>query len=115
MIVGGGRHRRLVLGARYGFLLLTSVVLVLPFAYMVSTSLKERTLVLEYPPRLVPDEPTVSNYTTAWGSNHFGRYFVNSATVAVATTLGVLVLASMMAYGFARFEFPGRRLLFGLV
>jgi multiple sugar transport system permease protein len=115
MIVGVERPRSAATAGRYGLLVVIAAVLVLPFAYMVSTSFKSRTLVLEYPPRLLPDEPTVSNYTAAWGSNNFARYFVNSTGVAVATTVSTVLLASMMAYGFSRFSFPGRRLLFGLV
>jgi multiple sugar transport system permease protein len=115
MIVGVERRRSAATAGRYGLLVVIAAVLVLPFAYMVSTSFKSRTLVLEYPPRLLPDEPTVSNYTAAWGSNNFARYFVNSTGVAVATTVSTVLLASMMAYGFSRFSFPGRRLLFGLV
>jgi multiple sugar transport system permease protein len=115
MIVGSDRHRRATMAVRYGFLTFAAVVLVLPFAYMVSTSLKTRSLVLEYPPRLIPDEPTLQNYSDAWGSNNFARYFVNSTLVAVATTVLTVLLSSMMAYWFARFDFPGRRLLFALV
>lgn len=115
MITGSPARRRAVLGVRYTLLVLGAVVLALPFAYMISTSLKSRAYLLEYPPTLVPAEPTVQNYVEAWTSNRFGRYFLNSLGVAVATTFGTLLLASMMAYGFARFRFPGRRLLFGTV
>ncbi len=45
----------------------------------------------------------------------FGRYFLNSLLVALATTFSAVLLSSMMAYAFARFRFPGRRVLFGLL
>jgi multiple sugar transport system permease protein len=64
-------------------------------------------------PHFIPQHPTVSNYTSAWSSNDFGRYFFNSLVVAIATTFLALWLSSMMAYSFARFRFPGRGLLFG--
>jgi multiple sugar transport system permease protein len=89
--------------------------MVVPFAYMLSTSLKPDRLVLEIPPRFLPSHPTTANYVGAWTSNDFGRYFFNSVVVAVATTLLTVLLASMMAFAFARLEFPGRRLLFGLL
>ena len=57
----------------------------------------------------------MQNYADAWGSNNFARYFLNSTLVAVATTVLTVLLASMMAYGFARFDFPGRRILFAVV
>ncbi|HEY3437789.1 MAG TPA: carbohydrate ABC transporter permease, partial [Actinotalea sp.] len=63
----------------------------------------------------IPSNPTLDNYAQAWGANNFGRYFLNSASVAIATTVGTVLLASMMAYGFARFRFPGKGVLFGMV
>ena len=115
MIVGDHRQRIAGMGTRYAMLIIAAVVLVLPFVYMVSTSLKSRSLVLEFPPKLIPDHPTTANYTDAWGSQNFGRYFLNSTLVAIATTALTVLLAAMMAYGFARFDFPGRRALFAAV
>ncbi|NCT90460.1 carbohydrate ABC transporter permease [Cellulomonas sp. APG4] len=115
MITGSTRRRWTVTAARYGALVLAAAVLALPFVYMVSTSLKPRTLLLEYPPTLVPADPTLANYATAWGANNFGRYFLNSASVALATTVCTVLLASMMAYSFARFRYPGRGVLFATV
>jgi len=115
VIVGDRRQRIAGMGTRYAMLITAAVVLVLPFVYMVSTSLKSRSLVLEFPPKLIPDHPTTTNYTDAWGSQNFGRYFLNSTLVAIATTALTVLLAAMMAYGFARFDFPGRRALFAAV
>ena len=115
MIVGDRRQRIAGMGTRYAILIIAAVVLVLPFVYMVSTSLKSRSLVLEFPPKLIPDHPTTANYADAWGSQNFGRYFLNSTLVAIATTVLTVLLAAMMAYGFARFDFPGRRALFAAV
>lgn len=115
MMTGSPARRRGILATRYTLLVVGAVVLALPFGYMVSTSLKSRALLLEYPPSLVPDEPTLNNYIEAWGANNFGRYFLNSASVALATTLCTVLLASMMAYSFAKFRYPGRGFLFGAV
>lgn len=115
MVLGGRRRSRVVLTSRLALLSFGALVMMLPFAYMVSTSLKPDRLVLEVPPRFLPSHVTVANYTGAWASNEFGRYFFNSIVVAVATTLVTVLLASMMAFAFARFEFPGRRVLFGML
>ncbi len=72
-------------------------------------------LVLEIPPQIIPHHPTTANYTDAWTSNRFSRYFLNSLLVAIATTFAAVLLSSMMAYSFARFRFFGRRVLFGLL
>jgi multiple sugar transport system permease protein len=115
MVVGSVRRMRALLGARLLFLSAGAVVMALPFAYMLSTSFKPDSLVLRLPPEFIPHHPTTANYTGAWSSNQFGHYFLNSVLVAVATTALAVLLSAMMAYAFARFRFPGRALLFGLL
>jgi multiple sugar transport system permease protein len=110
----GANSRRLVV-LRLAILALGAIVLMIPFIYMVLTSFKQNTLVLQIPPQYIPHHPTTANYTQAWTSNDFERYFLNSVVVAIATTVLALLLSSMMAYAFARFSFPGRRVLFGLL
>jgi multiple sugar transport system permease protein len=114
MVVGRSRARA-ALATRLVLLSLGAFVMIVPFAYMLATSLKANSLALEVPPDFVPDDPTTENYRDAWSSNHFGRYFLNSLGVAVATTLISVLLSSMMAYAFSRLRFPGRTLLFGLL
>jgi multiple sugar transport system permease protein len=97
------RHLALILGA---------VVVLIPFLYMVGTSFKPHAFVLELPPSFIPAHPTFDNYRHALTSNHFGRYFMNSAVVALSSTALTLLLSSSLAYAFARFEFPGREGLF---
>ena len=80
--------------------------MVLPFLYMLSTSFKSQQYVLTTPPQWIPHPATTSNYTQAWNTAGFARDFGNSLIVAVATTVLSLLLSSMMAYAFARFEFP---------
>ena len=115
MVVGSPARARALLSVRIGVLSLGAVVMIFPFAYMVATSFKSNALVLQIPPQLLPHHPTDANYTGAWSSNDFGRYFVNSLLVAIATTVLAVWLSSMMAYSFARFRFPAKRLLFGLL
>jgi multiple sugar transport system permease protein len=115
VVVGSPGRARALLSLRVGVLSLGAVVMILPFAYMVATSFKSNALVLQIPPQLFPHHPTIANYTGAWSSNDFGRYFLNSLLVAIATTVLAVWLSSMMAYSFARFRFPGKRLLFGLL
>jgi multiple sugar transport system permease protein len=113
----GTTIRRRLSGNAGRYLILTAgaAVMVLPFLYMVSTSFKSQTYVLTIPPQFVPHPATVSNYTTAWTTENFGRYFVNSIVVAVLSTALSLLLSSMMAYAFARFAFPGREVLFKIL
>jgi multiple sugar transport system permease protein len=110
-----GAQRRSVVSVRLALLTLGAVVMVAPFAYMLATSFKSHAYVFEVPPQFVPKHPTLANYTQAWSSNNFDRYFLNSLVVALATTAISVLLASMMAFAFARYRFAGQRLLFGLL
>lgn len=115
MVVGSRSRALAALSTRLVLLSLGAFVMIVPFAYMLATSFKPNSLALEVPPDFIPDHPTSANYRDAWSSNHFGRYFLNSLGVAVATTLCSVLLSSMMAFAFARLRFPARRLLFGLL
>lgn len=107
------RTRRLASNSvRHALLLGGAALMVTPFLYMISTSFKDQAFVLTVPPQFVPDPATTENYAYAWGSQDFGRYFVNSMIVAIASTLISAWLSSMMAYALARFTFRGRELVF---
>jgi len=106
------RRRRIDYAVRYLILGIAAAVLVYPFLYMLSTSFKTRSLVLSAPLDLIPSNPTLDNYAQALGANNFGRYFLNSAMVAVVSTALIVALSSMMAYAFSRLTFPGKRVLF---
>ncbi len=99
----------------YALLFLGLFATLFPFLYMLSTSLKGTVFVFEYPPKLIPSNPTLANYVSAWKSNHFQTYFLNSVIVTAVTTLCVILLSAMMGFAFARFTFPLKRFLFALV
>jgi multiple sugar transport system permease protein len=89
--------------------------MILPFLWMVSTSLKTRTDVLrEFPPRLIPSTFMISNYSTALTSLPFDRFYVNSLIVAGSVTILQLFTSSLAAFAFARLRFKGRSTLFYL-
>jgi ABC-type glycerol-3-phosphate transport system permease component len=87
-------------------------IVIIPIWYMIVTSFKPQTMVFELPPRLWPKTWTINNYIVALGKDKFGRYFLNSAFVAIASTLLTLLISSMLAFVFARLRFPGKNLLF---
>ena len=99
--------------AAFGIAIVFGVIMLAPFALMVSTAFKPHAYVLEIPPKLIPDPPTLDNFVEAWTSNNFGRYFLNSAIVTTASTIISVTLSAMLGFVFARYEFPGRRILFG--
>jgi multiple sugar transport system permease protein len=96
-------------------LIVGAFVMVLPFLWMVSTSLKTQTDVLrEFPPRLIPSTFLISNYSTALTSLPFDRFYVNSLIVACSVTILQLFTSSLTAYAFARLRFKGRNTIFFL-
>ncbi len=97
----------------YALLLLGVLVVAVPFIYMVTSSLKPQSMVMEMPPRIVPSEITLDNYRDALRTDNFGLYFLNSLFVAITATAITVLLSSMLAYAFARMEFRGKRVLFG--
>jgi len=92
-----------------------AIIMVIPLVYMISTALKGQVYVFEIPPRFIPKEPTLANFIEAWRSNNFSLYFRNSFVVAVATTFISVLCSAMLAYAFARFEFPGKGPTFYLI
>lgn len=94
-------------------LILGSVLMLLPFIWMVSTSLKPGADVFrEYPPRLIPTTVQWSNYKEALTSMPFDRFYLNSFIVAISVTILQLFTASLAAFAFARLRFRGRDILF---
>lgn len=93
-------------------LIVGAAIMVTPFLYMLSTSFKPQAFVLATPPQFIPDPFTLDNYVQAWTTQDFARYAGNSIIVAVVSTGLSVLISSMMAYAFARYEFPGRELIF---
>ena len=98
----------------YIILSLVSIIMILPFLWMISTSLKEAGAVFTYPPKWIPHPVVFKNYLEAWNAVPFGRFFINSIFVAFCVTIGQVTTSSLAAYAFARLEFPGRDKLFFL-
>jgi len=89
-----------------------AIVMVTPFLYMVSTAFKKHSYSLAFDPGLIPANPTITNFIKTWKMNNFQLYFRNSLFVAITSVLFVVLVSSMMAYAFARFEFPGKEIIF---
>lgn len=91
-----------------------SFVMILPFLWMLSTSLKERAEVFTYPPIWIPSTLAWDNYNQALTALPFGRYYLNSLIVASSVTVLQLFTSSLSAFAFARLRFKGRETLFVL-
>lgn len=100
------------------YLLLSAIALVmlLPLIWLVSTAFKSPTEdIFQFPPRLIPAQPTFENFVKVWQTNPFGRYLFNSVVVAGLTVALNLLFCSLAAYPLARLEFRGREVIFSLI
>jgi len=89
-------------------LLAVAVVSIFPLVWMISTSLKMSGLEFTFPPELIPDPVAWSNYTQIWTMARYDLYMRNSFAVTLLATVGTMLSASLVAYGFARLRFFGR-------
>jgi multiple sugar transport system permease protein len=87
----------------------------LPYFWMVSSSLKTGAEVFELPIRWIPREPQWENFPNALSTGSFGTYFYNSGVVAVAVTAANVLFCSLAGYGLAKFRFPFRELSFRVI
>ena len=98
----------------YGILILVAGMMIVPFMWMVSTSLKTPGTEFSYPPQILPTQLDITNYQTLFLNLPFGRYFINTLIITLVTVAGQLLICSLAAYGFARLNFMGRDTIFVL-
>jgi multiple sugar transport system permease protein/sn-glycerol 3-phosphate transport system permease protein len=122
MKVTGRRHRSRSLGQAssrlltriltYILLIGGGVVIMTPFFWMISTSLKKQWDVYQFPPVWIPSPPQWQNYSQALTVYPFQTYLLNTLTIVLFTVTGTLLSCSLAAYGFARLRAPGRDVIF---
>lgn len=108
------RRRRLLrllqAGTVYGILIIVSFIFLMPFIWMILTSVKSAQEAVYFPPTLIPHELHLSNFLNAWTHERmdFPLWTWNTVYLSVVVLVGVLLSSSLCAYGFARIQFPGR-------
>lgn len=100
--------------ARYGVMLGLIAIMVVPFLWMLSTSLKPQQYILQATPQLIPDPLSFESYTNLVDRVDIYRTTFNSAVVAIASTVGQIVISAMAAYAFSRMRWRGRDTVFVL-
>ena len=96
----------------YLLLIVSAGMMVVPFIWMISTSLKDSQFVLTFPPQFIPNPITLDSYRRLFELYPMARMFGNSMFAAILTTVGQLITCSMAAYAFSRMNFRGRDILF---
>ncbi len=92
-----------------------AIIFVMPFLWMLSTSLKASNEIFVFPPRWLPSSLHFENYAEALDMLPFGRYLANTLFIVIGNILGNLFSCTLAAYGFARLRAPGKNILFLLM
>lgn len=111
---GIGKKRRTQLGNISAWLILAvgGIMMMIPFLWMVSSSLKTIDEIYAFPPQFIPVKLQWNNYVEAWTLLPFDRFFLNSVIVSFCVVLGTLFTSSLAGYAFGRLRFPGRDKIF---
>lgn len=99
-------------GLTYLLLIIGAGVILLPFYWMVTTSLKTPSAAMAVPPQWIPTSLHWQNYVKAWNAAPFGRYFINSFFISIMTTIGEVITTILAAYAFAKMDFFGKNVIF---
>jgi multiple sugar transport system permease protein len=101
----------------YAIMIFVALIVLLPIVWMLSTSFKPRSQWISREVEWIPRTFTWENYDRLLNNNTtpIGRWFVNSLILGTITTVLTLVVDALAAYAYARLEFPGRKILFGLL
>lgn len=96
----------------YTILTIGALSMILPFVWMLLTSLMTNAQIFAYPPEVIPDSFRWQNYIDVNEKIPLFRYFLNSLIVSVATVIGQVITCSLAAYAFARLKFKHKNILF---
>ena len=99
----------------YVFLILGALIMVFPFVWMILTSLKTVPESMQVPPSIFPKELIVSNFGEAMKSLPFPKLYLNTGLMIVFRVICAVLFSSMAGYAFAKLEFKGKNILFGIV
>ncbi len=96
----------------YAVLIITSLLMIAPFLWMISSSLKLEKEVFEVPIKWIPEKFQWTNFAEVFERGPFLRYYLNTVVIAVSVTVLQIVTCSLAAYAFSKIEFPERDTLF---
>lgn len=108
-VAGRKRFNRVLI---YITVISIAIVILIPFFWMLSTALKPEGDIFTWPPDWIPDPPQWHNFADAWNAMPFSRFLLNTIFVVALGMSAELISETLVAYGFARFRFPGRDLIF---
>ncbi len=109
------KREQILIAVVYSLLITGMVIILVPFFWMISTALKEPGKEFMYPIQWIPNPVKWDNFIIGWTKLPFTLWAKNTCIVVGASVVGQVLSAAVVAFGFARLRFPGRRILFLLV
>ncbi len=106
---------RIGVGAIHAVLLLGAAAALFPFLWMVLASFKSNTEIFRYPPTFWPQEPQFENLKLLFDEKPFASWYFNSIWIAIVGTLLTLFFSSLAGFGFGKYKFKGRTVLFAIL
>ncbi|MGR3366239.1 MAG: carbohydrate ABC transporter permease [Sagittula sp.] len=111
------RKARINSAIRYGLLILVGLVMIYPLIWLIGASFKTNSEMFSSA-WFWPKEPTLDGYVKGWQTSTpytFATFFINSMQIVIPKVIGTAISCTLVAYGFARFEFPGKKVLFTIL
>ncbi|WP_456059076.1 carbohydrate ABC transporter permease [Caldanaerobius polysaccharolyticus] len=96
----------------YIIIIAIAIVILIPFFWMLSTALKTNADIFQWPPVWIPKPLKWRNFIDAWNSVPFSKYLFNTLFIVALGMTAEIISETVVAYGFARFKFPGRDIIF---
>lgn len=100
---------------RYAILIVFSMIFFFPFYWMFVSSIKYQDDLFAYPPVFIPNKITFQNYIDAWTSQNFTRYTCNTLIITVISVIVIIFVSALVAYGFSRYQFKFKNVLFSIL
>ncbi len=111
------KRQRISAGIRYALLVIVGFIMLYPLIWLIGASFKTNSEIFGNP-GFIPRHPTLSGFIGGWQTSTpytFARFFWNTLLIIIPKTIGTAISCTLVAYGFARFEFPGKKFFFSML
>lgn len=110
----GSRRNQHRVAQTFAYIVVTAgaIIFMIPFVWMLSSSLKPLDQIFAEPPVWIPNPIQWRNYVDAWNALPFTRFLVNTLFITILIMFGNIITSALVGYGFPRYRFPGRDVLF---
>jgi multiple sugar transport system permease protein len=106
------QSRNIGITVTYIILILSAVICIVPFIWMILTSFKTNAEALRFPPTIFPKKIVLSNYVKGWAQADFSLFTKNTTILALICTTGTVISSALVGYGFAQYNVRGSKFLY---